>query len=261
MESGAGMIDLENHRVLVTAGAAGIGRAMAEAFDRAGARVWVTDVDAGAVASCPGHWRASLADASDEEAIAGLFQDIGESWGGIDTVCANAGISGPTAAVQDISLQDWRRCVSVNLEGAFLASKYAVPYMRAQSGGSILITSSTAGLGALPRRAPYVSAKWAVLGLMKTLAMELGPFGARANAICPGSVDGPRMQGVIRREAEARGVADAEVRQSYAACVAMRSFIQPEDVADMAVFLASPQARFVSGQVIAVDGYTVNMDT
>ncbi|WP_347310003.1 SDR family oxidoreductase [Defluviimonas sp. SAOS-178_SWC] len=255
------MTDLSDQRVLITAGAAGIGRSMAEAFDRAGARVWVTDVDAAAIASCPDTWRASVVDASDEGAMRNLFQDVGDRWGGLDTVCANAGISGPTAGVQDISLEDWRRCVSVNLEGAFLASKYAVPYMRAQKGGSILITSSTAGLGALPRRAPYVSAKWAVLGLMKTLAMELGPFGARANAICPGSVDGPRMDGVIRREAEARGIADGEVRQSYTACVAMRSFIQPQDVAEMAVFLASPQARFVSGQVIAVDGYTVNMDS
>ena len=180
--------------------------------------------------------------------------------GRIDVLCANAGIAGPTARIEDVVLDDWRSCVSVNLEGAFLAAKHATPLMKAQGEGSIVLTSSTAGLYGYPNRAPYAAAKWAVIGLMKTLAMELGPHGIRANAICPGAVEGPRMEGVLAREAAAKGMTRDQVYEGYAAGTSMRSFVTASDVADMAVFLASPAARRVSGQVIAVDGHTENPD-
>ena len=123
-----------------------------------------------------------------------------------------------------------------------------------------MLTSSTAGLYGYPNRAPYAAAKWAVIGLMKTLAMELGPFGIRANAICPGSVEGPRMEGVLEREAAAKGMTRDQVYEGYASGTSMRSFVEARDVADMAVFLTSERARLVSGQVIAVDGHTENPD-
>lgn len=123
-----------------------------------------------------------------------------------------------------------------------------------------MLTSSTAGLYGYPNRAPYAAAKWAVIGLMKTLAMELGPFGIRANAICPGSVEGPRMEGVLEREAAAKGMTRDQVYEGYASGTSMRSFVEARDVADMAVFLTSDRARLVSGQVIAVDGHTENPD-
>tara|TARA_B100000768_G_scaffold181412_1_gene204293 strand:- start:985 stop:1377 length:393 start_codon:yes stop_codon:yes gene_type:complete len=122
----------------------------------------------------------------------------------LDALCANVGIAGPTAAVEDIKIEDWQRCVSVNLEGAFLAAKYEGPILKAAH-GSIVLTSSTAGLYGFPYRAPYAAAKWGIIGLMKTLAMEWGPEGVRANAICPGAVEGHRMQGVMEREAAAKG--------------------------------------------------------
>lgn len=233
---------------------------MAEGFARAGARVWVTDLDGSALDALPEGWRTTRKDVTDEGAVAALFREIGESWGGLDVLCANAGIAGPTAKVEDIALDEWRRCVSVNLEGAFLAAKYAAPMMKAQRSGVILITSSTAGQYGYPNRAPYAAAKWAKIGLMKTLAMELGPFGVRANAICPGAVEGPRMEGVLEREAAAKGMTRDQVYQGYVAGTSMRTFIEAQDIGNMAVFLASDAARFVSGQVIAVDGHTVNPD-
>lgn len=133
------------NRVLITAGGNGIGRAMGQAFDAAGFEVWVTDVDADCLASCPAHWGKSQVDASNEAQVAELFAEITAQWGELDALCANAGIAGPTAAVEDIKIEDWQRCVSVNLEGAFLAAKYGGPMLKATH-GSIVLTSSTAGL-------------------------------------------------------------------------------------------------------------------
>ncbi|AFO86833.1 SDR family oxidoreductase [Phaeobacter sp. BS34] len=247
-------------RVLVTAGGSGIGRAMAEGFAAAGHQVWVTDVSAVALADVPEGWRTTVVDATDEAGVKALFAEIAEVWGGLDVLCANAGIAGPTALIDDIALEDWRTCVSVNLEGCFLAAKYAAPMMKAAKAGAIIVTSSTAGLYGYPNRAPYASAKWAVIGLMKTLAMELGPFGIRANVICPGAVEGPRMEGVLEREAAAKGMTRDQVYEGYASGTSMRSFVEAQDIANMAVFLGSDAARLVSGQVIAVDGHTENPD-
>ena len=229
---------------------------MAEGFDAAGFEVCVTDVDAQTLATCPGHWRCFEANAADEPAMRAVFDAVGS----LDVLCANAGIAGPTARVEDVDLADWRACVSVNLEGAFLAAKYAAPMMKAAGRGAIVLTSSTAGIYDYPSRAPYAAAKWAIIGLMKTLAMELGPFGIRANAICPGAVEGPRMEGVLEREAAAKGMTRDQVYDGYAAGTSMRSFVEARDIADMAVFLGSDRARMVSGQVISVDGHTENPD-
>ncbi|WP_072899985.1 SDR family oxidoreductase [Cognatiyoonia sediminum] len=245
-------------RVLVTAGGSGIGRAMADAFAADGCDVWVTDINDRALQDLSG--KASVVDASDEADVANLFKEIEQTWGGLDVLCANAGIAGPTAAVQDVELDAWRACVAVNLEGAFLASKYAVPLMQAQKSGAMVFTSSTAGIYGYPNRAPYAAAKWGIIGLMKTLAMELGPYGVRANAIAPGAVEGPRMEGVLEREAKAKGMTRDQVYEGYAAGTSMRSFVTAEDIANMAVFLGSDGARLVSGQVIAVDGHTENPD-
>ena len=246
-------------RVLITAGASGIGLAMAQAFDAEGYEIWVTDVNKAGLNALPSHFHGHLADASSEEDMKAVFSDL-EKTGGLDVLCANAGIAGPTAAIEDVALTDWQKCVSVNLEGAFLAAKYAAPLMKAASKGAIVVTSSTAGIYGYPFRAPYAAAKWAMVGLTKTLAMELGPFGIRANVICPGSVEGPRMEGVLEREAKAKGMTRDDVYAGYAVGTSMRSFVQAEDIANMAVFLSSDKARLVSGQVISVDGHTENPD-
>jgi NAD(P)-dependent dehydrogenase (short-subunit alcohol dehydrogenase family) len=232
---------------------------MGDGFAAAGYEVWVTDVSAPGLDSVPQAWHTHLANAADEADMAGVFARLSEA-GGVDVVCANAGIAGPTALVEDVALEDWRTCVSVNLEGAFLAAKFAAPLMKSARRGAFLVTSSTAGQYGYPNRAPYSAAKWAMIGLMKTVAMELGPYGIRANAICPGAVEGPRMEGVLSREAEAKGMTRDEVYEGYASGTSLRSFVEARDIADMAVFLASDAARMVSGQVIAVDGHTENPD-
>ena len=246
--------------MLVTAGAAGIGRKIAETFAESGDQVWVTDIDAHAISSVAPTIRASHADVSSEESMAKLFDEISAVWGGIDVLCANAGISGPTAKLEDVTLAGWRECVAVNLEGAFLSAKYTAPMMKAAKSGVMLFTSSTAGLFGFPNRAPYAAAKWGIIGLMKTVAMELGPFGIRANAICPGSVEGPRIERVLEREAAVKGTTRDAIYAGYAAGTSMRTFVEAQDVAAMVQFLASDAARFVSGQVIAVDGHTENPD-
>lgn len=247
-------------RVLITAGASGVGRAMARAFARSGAQVWVADLDAAALDSCPQDWHKAVLDVRDEAAVRFLVADIHEKAGGLDVLCANAGIAGATAKIEEQSLEGFQDCISVNLEGAFLCCKFALPIMKAQGQGSIVFTSSTAGLFGFPYRAPYAAAKWALHGFMKTVAMEGGPFGVRANVVAPGCVEGPRIDGVIAREAAAKGVEPDHIRAAYAAGTSLRCFVTAEDIADMVVFLSSDGAKRVSGQVIAVDGHTENPD-
>lgn len=247
-------------RVLVTAGASGIGHAMASAFAASGARVWVTDVDAAALAACPKDWRAEKVDASDEAEVDALFARIAAEWQGLDVLCANAGIKGPTAPVEEVTLEGWRACTAVNLDGAFLAARGAARLMKPARDGVILVTSSTSGLNGHPFRSPYSAAKWGVIGLVKTLAMELGPFGIRVNALCPGAVEGPRMDRVIAAEAAEKGMAPEAVRAAYAMGVSLRRFVTAQDVAAMAVFLAGPGGRNISGQALAIDGHTENPD-
>ena len=247
-------------RVLITAGANGIGLVMARAFQEAGYRVWVTDVDRDPLAALPPGIRGSHCDAASEMAMEALFADIVHDWGGLDVLCANAGIKGPTAAIEDMPLEGWHQCLAVNLDGAMLAAKHGARLMKPARKGVMIFTSSTAGLYGVPYRAPYAAAKWAVIGLMKTVAMELGPHGIRANAICPGSVTGSRITSVIEAEAVAKGMSAEAVRAGYAAGTALKRLTDPDDVAHMALFLASDGARMVSGQALTVDGFTINPD-
>jgi NAD(P)-dependent dehydrogenase (short-subunit alcohol dehydrogenase family) len=176
--------------------------------------------------------------------------------GGLDVLVNNAGIAGPTALVEDISVEDWERCLAVGLTSHYRAAARVIPAMKAAGGGSIINISSTAGTYGIGMRAPYVAAKWAVIGLTKTLAIELGPHDIRVNAICPGSVDGDRMRGVIQREAAARRVSAGEVEREYLTGQSIARWVQPSEIADLCLFLASDAARMISGQAIAVDGHT-----
>lgn len=246
--------------VVITAGAAGIGLAMAKAFAGAGDRVRVTDVDARVLAALPEGIEGRHVDAANEGQMDAFFAEVARDWGGVDVVCANAGTKGPTAAVAEMDMAEWRDCLAVNLDGAVLAAKYAARLMVPQKTGVVIFTSSTSGQNGFPFRAPYAAAKWGVIGLMKTVAMELGPHGIRANAICPGSVNGPRIDRVIEAEAAAKGMTPEAVRAGYAAGTALKRLSDPEDIAAMALFLASDAARMVSGQALAVDGMTYNVD-
>ena len=243
-------------RILITAGAAGIGLAMAKKFASLNDRVAVVDIDATAIAAVPSNITAFHADCADEKAMDAVFTNIAKTWGGLDILLANAGVAGPTAVIEDVSLQEWKTCLAVNLDGAFIACRRAAAWMKKQGSGVIILTSSTAGLFGYPYRAPYATAKWGVIGLTKTLAMELGPYGIRVNAICPGAVAGERMDGVIQREAAARGVAEQTLRENYESCASMRRFVTADDIAETAVFLSSAAARNISGMAMSVDGHT-----
>ncbi len=251
-------------RVIVTAGAAGLGLAIARAFSDAGARVHVCDVDGDALAAAgaaiPG-LGTTLADVAEAADVDRLFDEASGALGGLDILINNAGIAGPTAPAEAVSPEDWRRTIAVDLDGAFLCARRAIPLLRAAGGGSIVNIASTAGLLGFPNRSPYAAAKWGLVGLTKTLAMELGSDGIRVNAICPGSIAGPRMDRVIAAEARRRGNDEDAVRESYVRQVSLRCFVEPADIAGMVLFVCSPAGARISGQALAVDGHTETLAT
>jgi NAD(P)-dependent dehydrogenase (short-subunit alcohol dehydrogenase family) len=246
-------------RVMVTAGAGGIGAVIVDTFVRSGARVHTCDISSDALAALASRSAAvvgSQVDLADEQAIDEWCARAVADLGGVDVLVNNAGVAGPTADLEDVSLDDWRQCLAIDLDSHFLTCRSVVPVMKQQRSGSIINMSSTAGQLGYGRRTPYAAAKWAVIGLTKSLAIEVGPYGVRANAICPGSVRGERMMRVIAAEARARGVTEAVVEAEYASSQSIARFVDPQEIADMAYFLASPQSQMVSGQAIAVDGHT-----
>lgn len=246
-------------RVLVTAGASGIGRAIAERFLGDGAQVAICDADPAAVkafAEAHPSALATVADVTCEEDMDRFLTGLETDWGGIDVVCANAGTGGPAGAIETLDYTEWQRCVATNLHGAFLTCRWAAKVMKAQRHGLITLTSSTAGLYGYPFRSPYASAKWAIVGLTKTLAMELGPHGIRVNAVCPGAVEGDRMDRVVAMEARARGETEEAIRDSYVKGVSLRTWVTAEDVANSIHFLASAAGARISGQILAIDGHT-----
>ena len=246
-------------RIVVTAGAFGIGRAIAERFLSDGDQVAVCDVDERAVAEFASAWpeaMTAMADVTSETEMAEFLGAVEAAWGGADVVCANAGTGGPAGRIEDLDYGDWQRCVATNLHGSFLTCRWAARVLRAEGAGLIVLTSSTAGIAGYPFRSPYAAAKWALVGLTKTLAMELGPAGVRVNAVCPGAVEGPRMDRVVAMEAAAQGIDEAEVRRSHAAGVSMKTWVTAADVAGTVHFLASDAASKISGQILAVDGHT-----
>ncbi len=251
-----------SRRVLVTGGASGIGRAIVEYFRQEEARIAICDADPAAVEEFRKTHPDAIAevcDVRDEVQMEAFLSKVEEAWGGADVVCANAGTGGPAGRIEELDYQAWQDCVGVNLFGAFLTCRWAARVMKAQGSGVITITSSTSGMFGVPYRSPYVAAKWGLVGLMKTLAMELGPFGVRVNAIAPGAVEGPRMERVLEMEAAADGRDIEEVRELYAAGTSMRTWVSGDDIAQMVGFLASDAASKVSGQMMAVDGHTERM--
>ena len=237
------MEDLDGLRALVTGGGSGIGAAIAARLRQAGAEVLVVDMNP----------------ATSPDVVADVADTV-ERLGGLDVLVNNVGVAGPTAGVDSMDPEAFDECVRINLGSMFRCTRLAVPLLRERP-GSITNISSSAGLFGYPLRSPYAAAKWAVIGLTKTWAMELGSDGIRVNAICPGSVGGPRMDGVIQREAAALGVAESSIRSAYESQVSMGSFVDAGDIAEAVAFLSSPAARYISGQVLGVDGHTETLRT
>jgi len=252
----------DSQRVLVTAGGAGIGKAIAQAFLQSGARVHIADVDSDSVSAlvkANAGIGGTVADVTNESDVARAVGDARQHLGGDVNVLVNcAGIGGPAAFVENLNYDDWRRCIAVNLDGTFLCTRAVIAAMKSAGSGSIVNISSTAGLYGYPLRSAYASAKWGIIGFTKSMAMEAGPSGVRVNAICPGSIDGDRMDAVIANEARAKGISEEIIRERYRNTCSMRTFIDASDIADMAVFLASAAASRVTGQAICVDGHIEN---
>ncbi len=251
-------VDVRDLKVLVTAGGSGIGRAIVERLIEAGARVHITDVSAAALElACkevPG-LTGSQGDAAAAHDVDRVVADMSERFQGLDVLVNNVGIAGPTGPVESYADADVERTIDTNLKSHFYFLKRCMPLLKASaSNPSVLAIGSVAGRLGYGFRTPYSATKWAIVGLVKSLASELGPHGIRANAILPGAVKSPRMDKVIADRARAMGVGFDEMRDSYLSRISLRRMVDPQDVANLALFLSSDWARNINGQAISVDG-------
>ena len=245
-------------RVLISAGAAGIGAGLARAFHESGARVYVCDIDGAAIdritAELPGV-AGSIADVADQEQVDQVFNETERAFGGLDVLINNAGIAGPTGGIDEVEPVDWKKTVDINLVGQYYFARRAVPMLKNSTKNPCLIAmASVAGRLGYAFRTPYAATKWGIVGMVKSLAIELGPSGIRVNTILPGIVEGERMNSVIAARAKTVGVDFETMRQEYLNKISLRRMVTVDDIAAMALFLCSPGARNVTGQVISVDG-------
>jgi NAD(P)-dependent dehydrogenase (short-subunit alcohol dehydrogenase family) len=245
-------VRLDGMRVAITAGAAGIGRVMADSFAACGARVFLCDVDRGALASCP--HPSVFADVESPEGCDAFMDAALAHHGGLDVLLNNAGIAGPTARVEDVAPEALSRTLKIDLEAMFHCARRAVPAMREAGGGSIVNLSSAAGRFGFAMRSPYAAAKWGVVGFTKSLAVELGPDGIRVNAILPGLVAGDRIRRVFESKAQARGIPFRQQEEEMLRSASLRCYVTPNDITNMALYLCSPFGATISGQALAVDG-------
>ncbi|RQX84544.1 SDR family NAD(P)-dependent oxidoreductase [Burkholderia anthina] len=250
-------------RVLVTGGASGIGLEIADAFAECGARVHVCDASQAAIAvladrpprAAARAIGATLADVSDPAAVERVFADVSTTLGGLDVLVNNAGIAGPTGGIDEIDPVQWEQTVAINLSAQFQFARRAVPLLReSKHGGAIIALSSVAGRLGYAFRTPYAATKWAVVGLVKSLAIELGPLGIRVNAIQPGIVRGPRMRRVIEARAQQLGIGYDEMEKRYLEKISLRRMTDPAEIAATALFLCSPGGHGITGQAISVCG-------
>jgi NAD(P)-dependent dehydrogenase (short-subunit alcohol dehydrogenase family) len=246
-------------KVLVTAGAGGIGLEITRAFVREGAKVHACDVDEAALAALAADLpqvTVSRCDVADRASVAQLFQEALSKLGGLDCLVNNAGIAGPTGRVEDINPDDWDRCIAVDLTSQFNCARLAIPHLEKSKNASIMNLSSQAGKHGFPLRSPYAAAKWGVIGFTKSIAIELGERGIRVNALLPGLVAGDRIRRVFEAKAQQRGMTFQEVERMMFQNTSIKDYVTPQQLADMVVFTASPRARTISGQAISVCGDT-----
>lgn len=247
-------ISLEGRRAFITAGGAGMGRSTALAMLEAGAEVFTCDIDGQSLRTLPSEITRWTCDVSNSSELDAIFDEILP--GGLDVLVNNAGVAGPTKAVEDITDEEWRKTMAVDIDATFFCARRVAPVFKAQQSGVIINMTSTAGTHGFPMRSPYAAAKWAVTGFTKTLAMELGPDNIRVNGIAPGSINGERMDRVINAHAEREQIEPDAVRHFYTIGTSMQCWVDPEEVADLIVFLCSDRGRHISGQIIALDGHT-----
>lgn len=252
-------LEIRGLRVMVSAGASGIGLEIARAFVREGAMVHVCDVDRDALAklaSTDASIGTTACDVSDRTQVARFFDEALARLGGLDCLVNNAGVAGPTGRIEEIDPSEWDRCIAVDLTGQFNCLRLAVPHLRKSANASVMNVSSLAGRLGFALRTPYASAKWGVVGLTKSLAIELGPDRIRVNALLPGVVAGDRQERVLTAKAKARGISFDEMERIAFSGTSLKEYVTPQQLADLAVFVASPRGRTISGQALSVCGDT-----
>ena len=254
-------ISVKDKRVLITAAGSGIGRVMAATFSGEGAKVHISDIEPQllqAVDAADPTIGTTVADAADRHAADELVAAAVDRMGGLDVLINNVGTKGPTGPVDVVDPEEWSASIDINLKGHFYVAHAAVPHLKAAGGGAIITMSSVAGRLGFPNRTPYAAAKWGLVGFTQSIAMELGVHNIRANAIMPGNVVGERMERVLAAEAKAEGISIDAARRRAVETVSMRTWIEPEEIAGLAVFLASDAGRHISGQSISICG---NLET
>jgi len=259
-------LSLKNKKIIISAGASGIGWSTAKICLSKGATVYICDIESKYLKKAQKHPlnKKKLfvyeCDASNENQVSELFKKINKKTKKIDALINNVGIAGPTGSLEKLKSQDWERTIQVDVNSHFYFTKKAIPLIKKSKNGSIINISSTAGILGFPLRSPYAASKWAIIGITKTLAMELGKFNIRVNAVCPGSIKGERMKRVIRDKAKFTRVSSKRIEKDFISMSSMKKWILEEDIGKMCAFLISDDSSKVSGQVISVDGNTERND-
>lgn len=246
-----------NRNILITAGAGGIGLAIAQAFAEINDKVYVCDIDAAALENLKQiipNVVTSICDVSDRESVEKMVKHCAETLGGIDILVNNAGIAGPTAPVEEIDPDAWEKVMQVDINGTFNVTRCSIPHLKKSKAGVILTMSSLAGRFGYENRSPYATAKWGLIGFAKTLALELGKYNIRSNAILPGAVAGPRIEKVLQGRADANRTTFEQEKDNAMSIQSIKDFVDPKDIAGLAVFLASDHAKMISGQIFPIDG-------
>jgi len=259
-------LSLHNKKIIISAGASGIGWATAKVCLSKGAIVYLCDIDIKSLSKIKKNRLynkrlfAYKCDASEEDEVTDFFNQINKKTKKIDAIINNVGIAGPTETFEKLTSDDWEQTLKVNVISHFYFTKLAIPMLKKNKGGSIINISSGAGIMGFPLRSPYAASKWAVIGVTKTLAMELGKFKIRVNAICPGTIKGDRMVRVIRDKAKFLKISKKLVEKDFISMASMNCWINEEDIGKMCSFLISADGEKISGQVIPIDGNATRMD-
>jgi NAD(P)-dependent dehydrogenase (short-subunit alcohol dehydrogenase family) len=257
---------MSSKNIIISAAADGFGWTTAKSCLEKGYSVYLSDINQKKIDEINEHPLINNkifidnVDSNNPDSVEKHFDAIKEKTSTIDVLINNVGIAGPTGKMESLSISDWKNTIEVNINSHFYFTKYAIPLLKVNNGGSIINISSTAGLFGFPLRTPYAASKWAVIGITKSLAMELGEFNVRVNAICPGAVSGDRMKRVIEAKAKSTGISEEELQQDYESMASLKTFVDKEDIASMALFLISNEAKRISGQVMTVDGNTERMN-
>ena len=256
---------LKNKKFIISAAGDGIGFSISKLIVDNGGKVYLTDIDQKKINKISRNNKyknkifANQLDANNHNQVKQYFKSL-SNLKKIDGLINNVGIAGPTKFIEKITKEEWQNTIETNLNSHFFFTKFAIPLLKKNKSGSIINLSSTAGLFGFPQRTPYASSKWAIIGLTKSLAMELGKFKIRVNAICPGSVEGDRMKRVISAKAKLLKMNSNKIQKEFESKTSIKSFVSKKDIASMVVYLLSDSSINISGQAIAVDGHTERMN-